>query len=54
MTAFLFLNALVCLGLSATWNTNDYLNLLLKLVLFGLGVTSLFLLAELFGYVVKV
>jgi len=54
MTIFLLLNALVCLGLSATWNTGNYLNLLLKLVLFGLGLASLFFLAELFGYVVKV
>jgi hypothetical protein len=53
MSIFLFINAIVCLILSVVWGTESYKNKFLKLVLFALGLASLFFLGLLLGYVVK-
>lgn len=54
MEFVLTITAFVCLLLGIFWNTDDFANIFIKLVLLGLGISNAIMLAHVLGYIVKV
>lgn len=53
MGQFLVINTILLLAGAVIWNSRDWLNVIIKLFLFGQGITSLVLALNYYGFVFR-